>query len=130
MALRWVPSHLPIQAVWGGHISPEDWAGNKGADEKADEAMKKLHPDPKDRAKLVEHIDSATKGILLLVAAVYGQVQAERQEAGLVPQGRKRRPWHRDRPEDPPRGSPGPGRARHRARPKKEPARAAPHHYG
>ena len=50
----------------------------------------KLHPGPKARAKLIEHIDSVTEGILRLAVAVYGQVQAERQEAGLVPQGRKR----------------------------------------
>ena len=25
VTLRWVPPHMPIQAVWGGQISPEDW---------------------------------------------------------------------------------------------------------
>ena len=45
VTLRWVPSHRPEQAVWGGHISPEDWRGNRLADKAANKAMQ-LHPDP------------------------------------------------------------------------------------
>ena len=112
----------------GGHISPEDWRGNQMADKAANKAMK-LHPKPGDRAKLVEHIDSVTQGILTLAAAIYAQVQSERQEAGVVPQGRRRH-WRRDGPEDPPAGPPRARRPRHRARQEVESARDQPGGHG
>ena len=65
VTLRWVPSHLPQEAVWAGTISPEDWVGDRLADKKANVAMK-LHPKPKVRTDRVEHIDQVTLGILLL----------------------------------------------------------------
>ena len=98
-----------------GGTSPPRTGGGRLVDKAANKAMS-LHPDVKERAKLVDHIDTVTQGILTLAAAVYVRVQQERQEDGGCSSG-PQAPLAERRP----RGPPGrPPRARslcHRACP-------------
>ena len=63
-------------------------------------------PDKQARAESAGQVYRVTEGILRLVAASHGQVHAERQGAGIIPQGRFR-PWRGKDQAGPPVGPPG-----------------------